>query len=124
MSLDFDWVTIRSKCSALEVLKRLQRGADEDARIRTGLPAAAPRVTFSVKASAEGFSVVRSGNDPASVEFEIAGDGIRAKRDGLTLIEATLVVNDQGECKLKVGSQELSAWQFRRRALEDLFFNF
>jgi hypothetical protein len=36
--------------------------------------------------------------------------------------KATLTLNDMGECRLKINGQEREFWQFRRTALEDLFF--
>jgi hypothetical protein len=41
-----------------------------------------------------------------------------------TILEGTLSLSDETECRLKVGDKELTFWQFRKRALENLFFNF
>ena len=36
------------------------------------------------------------------------------------MFDATLTLNDKGECRLKIGEKELDFWQFRKLALEDL----
>jgi hypothetical protein len=33
-----------------------------------------------------------------------------------------VTLNDEGECRLKVGDDELEEWQVLKRALETLFF--
>jgi hypothetical protein len=42
--------------------------------------------------------------------------------DDAVLLEAGLTLNDEGECRLRTGEQELTFWQFRKRALYNLFF--
>jgi hypothetical protein len=44
------------------------------------------------------------------------------EKDYKPLLTALAMLNDEGECKLKVGDQKLELWQFRKRALENLFF--
>ena len=39
------------------------------------------------------------------------------------IMEATLTLSDDGHCRLKVNNQEKEFWQFRRMALEALFFD-
>jgi hypothetical protein len=41
--------------------------------------------------------------------------------DGITF-EATVMLNDMGDCKPKINGQERELWQMRRTALEKLFF--
>jgi hypothetical protein len=41
---------------------------------------------------------------------------------GGKVLQATLMVNDEGKCCLKADGKERKIWQFRKDALEDLFF--
>jgi len=43
-------------------------------------------------------------------------------KDGKKILEATLTLNDSGECRVKIGGQEYELWQMRKKALENLFF--
>jgi len=55
--------------------------------------------------------------------FALAGKTIQVKNgDREVLFEAGITLNDAGECKLRVDTEEVESWQFRRRALEELFF--
>lgn len=61
--------------------------------------------------------------DPVGVRFALYGEEIRIEGRGVDVgISATLTLNDLGECRLRVGDQELDRWQVLRRALEPLFF--
>lgn len=37
-------------------------------------------------------------------------------------LRATITLNNEGRCMLKVDGEELEPWNVRRMALEDLFF--
>jgi hypothetical protein len=123
---DFDWVTERSNCSTQKVFRSLELGvkADVDKRNafrKNGEP------KWDTTSATERFSVFREGGDGWSkqvVLFSIEGDRIDVSRDGVHLFGARLTINNKGQCKLKVQGQEqeLEEWQFRRKALEDLFF--
>lgn len=123
---DFAWVTARHACSPYEVYKQLQTGCEVDVAERNAL-----RVTFEygfkMSPSPPGgnsFRVLRLGqNYSSSVEFKWNEAGISVLADdSAVLLAATLTLNDDGECRLKVNGEELTQWQFRKRALEDLLF--
>jgi hypothetical protein len=119
---DFDWVTARHSCSPFGIFKILREQVESDIAIRT---AQEQKVRFRVDSSPDRFLVIRESNNckPASVEFRWTQSGIAVRNDeGRIVLEGTLTVNDAAECRLKVQEQELTFWQFRRRALEDLFF--
>jgi hypothetical protein len=40
----------------------------------------------------------------------------------MVLFRASITLTNGGQCKLRVGEEELEQWQFRRMALEKLFF--
>jgi len=110
------------------VYKLLQSGCERDVAEWNDLrrPAPADPVVFKVKPHGHSFFVSREGHQiNASIEFMRTDAGISVRRDdGTFVLEATLALNDDGKCRLKVGKEELSFWQFRKRAMEDLFFKF
>jgi hypothetical protein len=58
-----------------------------------------------------------------SVDFVCTRDEIQVSDDKDQLLySASLTLNDEGKCRLRVGDKELTQWQFRRMALEKLFF--
>lgn len=127
----FDWVTARNSCTPHEIFLRLQTGAERDCATRQK-QLDGKGVGFVVNAEPESrlFYVRRSGNKITdSVKISWTEAGISAqKEDGTVILSVTLTLNDEAECRLKVGapSQEeiITFWQFRLRALENLFFNF
>ena len=130
---DFDWVTARNSCSPHAVFLRLRNGAKHDVAVREKqLKESAKLIGFKVEPIIEGksFCVRRSGDKLTdSVDFRWSDLGISAHReDDTTIVEASLTLNDEAECRLKIGQvgQEeiITFWQFRQRALEDLFFKF
>lgn len=76
--------------------------------------------------SVSGFTVLVSGSgvDQRVVSFHLTSKGIAVHKDGSLKpnIEASLTFNNDGECRLKIAGVEYDFWQFRRTALEELFF--
>jgi hypothetical protein len=133
----FGWVDRRADCSLFAVFSELKMGVKNDieARAKQG-PKQAPdqpvRFRFKPDENNENrFSVLREGHQlAASVEFGCDAKGIYASDGtGKDLVRGTVTLNDEGDCRLKVadasgGIAEVTCWQFRRRALEELFFGF
>ena len=123
---DFDWVTERANCSTQKVFRSLELGVKADVDKRNAVRQnGEPK--WDTTSSAERFSAFRDGGDgwsPLVVEFAIEGDRIDVCHNGGHVFGAKLTINNKGQCRLKVQGQELELeeWQFRRRALEDLFF--
>lgn len=117
-----NWVKARAQCSAFAAFKKLESGVIEDVAVAKDL--GAPQLHFSVDANLHHFRVIRaSEQSPASVSFTLLGETIVAKDDvGDVIVSAAVVLRDDGECRLVTDSGELEFWQFRRRALENLFF--
>jgi hypothetical protein len=86
------------------------------------------RVGFKLISDHDKFSVVREGNKiHSSVDFSCTDTGIRVSEfGGAVLLDASLTLDDDGECRLKVTKEDklLTLPQFRKRALEKLFFQF
>jgi hypothetical protein len=57
-----------------------------------------------------------------SVQFAIRDQTILVDPDNAPAITATPRLNPEGNCLLVVDGRELELWQFRRLALETVFF--
>lgn len=123
---DFHWVVARSKCSIATVFRELELGATDDAKKAQSVLSQGGWPTFEVtKIIGNSFDVVRTHNPVFSkhVQFSCVENEIQVRdNDDKLFMRATLTLTNDGECKLKVGDQELDQWQFRRMALEGLFF--
>lgn len=123
---DFNWIEARHLCSPFGVFAELRKQAESDVAIRN---AQEQEVRFRVDRSPDCFRVIREAKSlsactPASVEFRWTASGIEVSNDTGIILQGALTVNDEGKCRLRVKERELTFWQFRRRALEDLFFNY
>jgi hypothetical protein len=124
---NFEWVRARSECSYQHVFKELENGVRGDVESVKSLLIPGSPIRYSVTPLERGrFSVVRAEADDSfrdSVDFILANGAITAQDDDNTFRHtATLTLDNEGKCKLKVGNNELDQWQFRRMALEKLFF--
>jgi hypothetical protein len=117
----FDWVTERAGCTVNSVFESLYAEIKRDVELINGKR----KQQFGVNRN-DGIITVFQENSspPRSVAFGISGVFIFSQDSGGAhkRIEATLTLNDQGKCRLKVGDLERERWQFRKDALEDLFF--
>jgi hypothetical protein len=122
----FNWVKARHECSVVAVFERLKlgAGADVDERNRLGTSSERPLKEFQVRsANGDRFVVFQDTSPPRSVAFVLSGRQICVTSDSPPINFAGVVtLNDEGECRLKVGDDELEEWQVLKRALETLFF--
>jgi hypothetical protein len=131
----FDWVTKRSECVTFHVFKELIAEVETDVKNRNDLLDAYQKenhVSFKAEAATHDgstFFVHRSGVGlVSSVTFKCDETEISAYDDNNSkFLQASLTLNDMGQCRLVVkdadGKElEISHWQFRRRALHNLFF--
>jgi hypothetical protein len=125
---DFHWVVARSKCSIQQIFAELELGVRDDVDKAQSLVPPNEMTKFFVSKSGNRFGVTHLAEPHippiAAVTFSCVGDGIHVSRDGEKepFLVATLTLNNDGECKLKVGRDELDQWHFRRMALEHVFF--
>jgi hypothetical protein len=121
-----DWVTARSACSIDHAFEALKLAVEADLNVRNKqLPAGL--TPFEITAQSDCFVIFRkTSRHHAIIRFEQGEASILVfdvKNDDRTLkAEATLIMNDLGECRLKCDGRELEFWQFRRKILEDFFF--
>ena len=128
-----NWVKLRYNCSPYEIFLKLRAGAEEDVKTISALKKDGEQVSFRIMKNGNSFTVLReSPRSHASVEFKWSEHQITVLPESITNfnraagkpLEATLTLTDEGECKLRVGQEILSCAQFRKKVLEDLFFNF
>lgn len=120
---NFDWVTARHRCSASTVFARLRESIKVDAKLRSEQTKGT--AIFSVSNEEFTIFVTRrlvDGNEQTISLVRTATSIGAFGVDGKELCVATLSLNKTGDCCLKVGSDELSEWEFRKLALENLFF--
>lgn len=128
MTNGFDWVRARAACSIAKIFKELELGTQNDVDAINSQRPEGVHIKFSVsKVSGDHFSVVREAtNFPPiyAVDFALSEDEIHVEGDERINVDfvATLTLTNKGECRLRVGSEELEQWQVRRKALEQLFF--
>jgi len=127
---NLDWVKVRAECSIHHVFKELELGVHEDIEKMQSFVKPDETIKFSVvKTSSGRFAAMRVNNPfstSQSVYFVCKNNEISVHEDGSfgeeLRMTATLTLTNDGHCKLKVGDEELYQWQFRRMALERLFF--
>jgi hypothetical protein len=120
---DFDWVQARANCSIAVVFKQLQLDIEGDIQAVNAARELPPSHAFQLLANTTGnvFVVSRPSDPNREVKFFLIRDQIDITGLGMNLV-ATLTLNNEGRCKLKIGEEELERWQVRRMTLERLFF--
>jgi hypothetical protein len=126
---DFDWVSARASCSALLMFQRLRMQVQADAVKRNEIRTANEKEKYLFRfVSEDGVFVVSV--DGQCLETEI-GVGFRRTPTGIEvftpadnkpLFKADVTLSNDGECRMKIGEMEYNCWQFRKKALEDVFF--
>jgi hypothetical protein len=122
---EFDWVTARSECSLVTIFERLKLQLQDDVDKRMALRGEAPfNYAFKLVIDGKGAAVVLEGPGLYdSTLFRLTNKAIEIMdKDGKVKFAATPTLNDDGECRLSINGQELDLWQFRKKALETLFF--
>lgn len=124
---EFDWVTARAECSLVVTFEKLKLQLRDDVDKREAILRAGPEANYGFKLvlDRKGAAVVMEGNQiHDSVLFRLTDKAIEVVDNaGKTRFAATPTLDDEGQCKLSVNGQELELWQFRKKALEALFFN-
>lgn len=124
---ELDWVKARAECSLYRVFKELLEGVKKDVEKRNYYRQQGQPSKWTVGAiTSNGFTVFREETtfkpSGETIDFVLSEHGIKVSNENETKFTATLSLNNQGRCVLKVGNAELEQWQVRRMALESLFF--
>jgi len=132
---NFEWVIARAKCSASEMYRDFALQIKHDVEIRNNVISGKERkheVNFIFNGGYEHSSLIVAAQKGgqlleerrlAQVIFTKVPEGIAAEySDGKKLV-GLLTLSQDGECRLKVDGMEHSFWQFRKIALEPIFFD-
>ena len=125
---NFDWVSARDACSVTQMFERLRLAVDEDVKVRQALRKKVDdfgfEQGFEFTTRGSSFSVSRRGIERGrAVVFAIQGRSITVKDESGNLLRlASVTINDDKECVLVVGEEQLQEWQFRKKSLEAIFF--
>lgn len=121
----FNWVKARHECSAARMFTRLALRAAANVKDRNDLQDQKPRggIKFEFESNGARFAVFQDCHNRPSVTFILDGGRICVEGDNPPVCFAgTVTLNNEGQCRLKVGQEELEEWQVLKRALEGFFF--
>jgi hypothetical protein len=126
----WNWVKARAECSLYQVFKALEIGVREDVETKISLLTQRDETKFSITSSSKHFSVIRVDNLMTmigrSVDFRCGTDDISvyaSTNSGERLIlTATVGLDNEGQCKLRMDGALFDQWQIRRMALDELLF--
>ena len=120
------WVRARAECSVQAAFNRLKLQIQDDVHQRKALRSSSEseRLNFNLVSNGKSFTVGRvEQNSHKSLTFIMTERGVSVIDDhDKPIIEGTVTLGDDGQCRLKVSGRDLEFWQFRRAALEELFF--
>jgi hypothetical protein len=126
---ELDWVKERAACTLINMFRSLEAAVSADIETAQSISGGRPVLKFASH-SGKTFSVTRmfEPNLPfgESVAFICEQDAInvqwRDSKSNTPMFEATVTLDNDGNCKFRVGEQTLEQWQVRRLALEKLVF--
>jgi hypothetical protein len=123
---NFDWVRELSSCSLPPIFEKLKLEVEEDIKTRMALRREGDAYGFEMARTVDAFTVyLNSNHRREAVKFTLKEKCIEVSdSSGDQMFEATLTLNDEGECRVKIDGQERELWHMRRLALEGLFFDF
>jgi hypothetical protein len=130
---ELNWVEKRAACSAGQVLNELRRGIDNDVAIINAIRNLPQDQRFTAEMLTDRSTLVvgQLGNTPRPrVKIGLADSNTIAYHSDISTSQASATVglNNEGRCILKLKLEdgtdgaELEQWQFRKMALESLFF--
>lgn len=122
---NLNWVRARAACSLAGIYELLRDQVRQDVAERSKLQAAETVRKFDFHTSGSSFRATTScGQTTNSVRFLLTEKAITVEdTDGRVMFSGSPAIADDGRCRLRIGSDELDLWQFRKRALEHLFFD-
>ena len=121
---EFDWVKARGDCTVGLMFERLKAGVQADTTARTKMAAGIEGRVFRFFAEGDIFGVLLDeGTARHTVKFAIHGSLIAVTQDDRPTLTTSVTLCDDAQCRMKLGERELELWQFRCRALENLFFS-
>jgi hypothetical protein len=124
---EINWVQARSECSLIKVFELLKAQVKQDIDDRNALRNLSDaRFKFQgVDDNGQMFMVYIDvhGAQGKTVIFALTTGALEVRdKNHKPTITASVTLNNDGECRLKVAGEELELWQVRKMALESLFF--
>jgi hypothetical protein len=130
-SEDIDWVAAQAKCNAAAFFERFRNGIKQDVARRNALTDHPDRATFEYFEDDDGAievtratgSALGATNVTAVVRMRRAGPRIEVVGEDVdVMLHAVLSLDPDGHCRVVIGEAMFAEWEFRRLALEQLFF--
>lgn len=126
---DFGWVSARAECSVSLMFQRLRMQVEADVLRRNEIRTVNEKEKYAFRFASEN-GVFTVSVDGQCIETEIGvgfrrtltGVEVYTPSDNKLLFKADVTLSNDGECRMKVGEVEYNYWQFRKKALEDVFF--
>lgn len=123
-----DWVTKRANCTAARVFNELCGSIEDDVLAINSVKGLSGNDGFRAEMHSSGTTIYIA--QPNRIPRKLVAVGVdqgqilvRQEWNGGEQWNATVGLNDEGRCTLRLeDSTELEQWQFRKRALEGLFF--
>lgn len=126
MNTPVNWVRERFQCSVGKVFEQLKAEVREDVRTREELHAKTPehaRYAFDFTSTETSFTVLLDGHKlHKSVEFTLEKNTIYARSNGADIWVATVGLDEEGHCILRINGKNCERWQARVLALEAILF--
>jgi hypothetical protein len=123
---NFDWIAAFSACALSAIFEKLKLEVESDVKSRNGqLSGTSARYEFHFIGNGSSFlvAVVASGISGMAVKFKLTDSAIVVTdAQDKKMFEASLTLNDEGECVFLIDSEEKRSWQLRKRALAQLLF--
>jgi hypothetical protein len=122
---NFDWVTARSQCSLRMVYERLKLDVKDYIQKRNALIPSQADYSFQfVPGGGNSFTVLIGGFPKVqeSVTFQLSEKCIEVQKQDAPMFDATVGLNNDGECVMRINGQDYRPWQAAKLALERLFF--
>ena len=126
---DLKWVQARAACTIATVFNEICDGIRSDVEAFNLVKRLREESQFRADMHSDGSTIfiAQPNQIPQHrVIVGMAGEKIIVKRDWNRQLQeewfVTIGLNDEGRCTLRIDGNPLEQWQFRRRALEGLFF--
>jgi hypothetical protein len=125
---ELNWVEKRAACSVQQVFSELVRGIDNDVAVLNQVRQIPDQTRFVAEMLSDNSTVVVGQVNVSPrirVKIGIVGDRVETSGEvGAGTLSARVALSNVGRCVLVLGDgTELEQWQFRKMALERLFFS-
>jgi hypothetical protein len=126
---DVNWVVAMAECSAERLFERLRLQVKEDVEARNRLRKEGEQSKFVVHDQGANLFTVTDGwtSTARTVRFsfsapEVAVNVVDNNEVALDRFNGRPTLDEEGHCRIQVEGLVITEWQFRQRALQDLFF--